>query len=128
MTETTAKRSSKAARSGAAGPWGEVVQIKASGATFDQAAQIESTGPWTVATVEAVRHQGEEPDQQGVILPVDAAIGDMVELHVNGHTARVFTPEGDSFANRDENAFVDIGSSALFRKTEEKVWRSIAGA
>ena len=118
----------KAARSGGAGPWGEVQHIQASGTTFAQATQIESAGAWTVVTVDAVRHLGDDLDQQGVILPVDAAIGDLVELYVNGYTGRVFTPEGESFALTDENASVDVGSSAMFRKVTEKGWRFVAGA
>lgn len=112
----------------AKGPWGEVRHIEASGTIFAHATQIESAGPWTIVNIQSVRHLGAGLDQQGVILPIDAAIGDLVELYVNGYTGRVFTPEGDSFVLTDENASVDVGSSAMFRKVTEKGWRYVAGS
>jgi hypothetical protein len=124
----------KPARSGGAGPWGEVQQIEASGQTFAEATQLEASGPWTVFDIKAkdsVAAVGKKParkPQQGVILPAGAAIGDLVELYFTGYTGRVFTAEGDSLSYTDENASVDVGSSALFRKVTEKGWRYVAGA
>jgi hypothetical protein len=123
---------SKAAKS--SGPWGEIQQIEASGQTFAEATQIEANSPWTVVAVLAKDHQaavGKKAamgPQQGVILPVGAAIGDLVELYFTGYTGRVFTAEGDSLSYTDENASVDVGSSAMFRKVTEKGWRYMAGA
>lgn len=111
-----------------------IQRVKASGKTFAEATQLEASGPWTVFDIEA-KDQQQATDklkfkdvQQGVILPVGAAIGDLVELYFTGYTGRVFTPEGDSFAYTDENASVDVGSSALFRKITDKGWRYVAGA
>lgn len=111
-----------------------IQRVKASGKTFAEATQLVSAGAWTVVDIEAKDQQqaiGKTPFQdvqQGVILPVGAAIGDLVELYFTGYTGRVFTPEGDSFAYTDENASVDVGSSAMFRKITDKGWRYVAGA
>jgi hypothetical protein len=111
-----------------------IQRVKASGSTFAEATQLVADGPWSVFDIEANDGQpaeGKKPAkdvQQGVILPVGAAIGDLVELYFTGYTGRVFTPEGDSFAYTDENASVDVGSSAMFRKISEKGWRYVAGA
>jgi len=116
------------------GPWGEVQQIQASGTTFAGATQIEASSFWTVCDVaakdqvQATEKKKFKDVQQGVILPVGAAVGDLVELYFTGYTGRVFTPEGDSFTFTDENASVDVGSSALFRKITEKGWRFVAGS
>lgn len=129
---TTPAPKAKAAKS--SGPWGEVQEIQASGRTFAEATQIEANSPWTVVSVDvkpvqpATDTKPFKDVQQGVILPIGAAVGDLVELYFTGYTGRVFTPEGDSFTFTDENASIDVGSSALFRKITEKGWRFVAGA
>lgn len=116
------------------GPWGKVQQIEAGGQTFADATQIKATGAWTVVSILAKDSQlaaDKKPamkPQQGVILPVGAAIGDLVELYFTGYTGRVFTAKGDSLSCTDENASVDVGSSALFRKITDKGWRYVAGS
>jgi hypothetical protein len=111
-----------------------IARVKASGRTFAEATQLVADGPWSIFDIEA-KDQRQATDklpfkdvQQGVILPVGAAIGDLVELYFTGYTGRVFTPEGDSFTYTDENASVDVGSSAMFRKITDKGWRYVAGA
>lgn len=132
-SETETKPKAKA-RSGGSGPWGEVQLIEASGQTFAEATQIEATSAWTVVSVLAKDGQpavGEKPaevPQQGVILPVGAASGDLVEMYFDGYIGRVFVPEGETFTFTDDRIFVDVGSSAMFRKLTDTVWRYVAGA
>lgn len=124
----------KAKSAASTGVWPAIQDIKANGRTFAEATQIESSGAWTIANVTALDRTQAVDDkpfcdvQQGVILPIGAEPGDLVELYFTGYTGRVFTPEGDSFQYADADASIDVGSSALFRKVTEKGWRYVAGA
>lgn len=121
----------KAAKS--SGPWGEVQQIKAVGQTAAEATQIVANSSWTVVMVEArdnapgtAKTLARRPAQQGVILPVGAAVGDLVELHFSGYIGRVFAGKDDVFI--DNRPSVEVGSFAMFRKLTEKGWRLVSTA
>lgn len=77
---------------------------------------IKSAGALTVVRVKAVRSTDA---LNGVTLPEDASVGDVVEIYVEGYSGRVYAPDGQLVAS------LGTSSGALFRKIDDASWRFI---
>lgn len=99
-----------------------VETVAATGTTLGAATQIVAYSGVTIVIVDCV-----DNTDTGVILPIGADIGDLVEIYPVDYTARVYLPSGETVNGSSALSGWQVGNSegAAFRKVSATAWRTI---
>jgi hypothetical protein len=100
-----------------------IQDVIAAGNDLSTATPIVAVSGCSVVLVATVAFEFE-----GVILPDDAQIGDVVEVYnVSGRSIRVYAPTGETIHSGASMGISPGGGGSLFRKTTASVWRFVRG-
>ncbi len=98
-----------------------IALLTASGTTQGNGAQILRKAGVTV-----VMMSNSNAPFDAAVMPTDAEIGDLVEVHMTGYTVALFPESGAHFDGESANAVLDIDPRcSIFRKTDSTTWTRI---